>query len=359
MGLRTVTHDLLARFSPPAGGSASGPNDLMVTYARVPDHSGADPRAAVLRPSAGWLLSPGRSLGAGRAPTGVDVTVPLLEDDGVADRTVPRLAVRLAFSDGVWSVSNHASGAATVLITAPGSYDELGARGPAYVLRRRRLTLSVRARCMQGGHPTAVEHRLTVFAPWIPDDAPEAPEMEVRPTGGVGLPGRTGPADPGDFAAKAGPVNAAGAASTVDAYGPDDVDAAYDAPTAETVRTTDLARGLRWTWAQQRLLAAWAYPELIGLPPRSQPRDRITRLLLRQGMDGRDPNERILSRLRRKASDELGVPLTGEANTPAFLGYVVNRRGYLGDALAALHAEYDATHRIAALPPEPAPASPR
>lgn len=291
----TVTQDLLARTLRAAGGRSSSAHELLVTYVRVPDRPGTDPRASVLRPTHVWRLPTSMVLGAGRAPSGVNAALPLVEEDGHTDDTVPRLAVRLAFRDGTWWVTNHASGSSTVLITAPATRDELAATGPAYPVRRRRLTLTVPSRFHEDTGPVAVEHRLTLFAPWIPDDVP--PVLRL--------------------------ATATDAHMTLD-------------------RTVDCTRTMTWTWAQQRLLAAWAYPELIGLPPRTLSRERRTRLLLRQVMTGKDPNERILSRLRRKASEELGVPLTGEVNTPAFLAYLLSRRGHLGEALAALHAEYDA-----------------
>lgn len=299
MALQTVTADLLVRTCRALGGRPPSGQELLVTYVRVPDLPGTDPRASVLRPTHAWRLPVHASFGAGRAPTGVDAALTLVEDDGHADDAVPRLAVRLTYAEPTWWITNHASGSATVLITAPGARDELGARGTGYAVRRRRVTLTVPARSVQADGPVAVEHRLTLFAPWIPDDVP--------PVFG----GPAGGADPASPALTLG-------------------------------RTVEPTRTMHWTWAQQRLLAAWAYPELLGLPPRTQPRERLTRLLLRQLMTGKDPNERILSRLRRKASEELGVPLAGEVNTPAFLAYLVARRRYLGEALTALHAEYDA-----------------
>jgi hypothetical protein len=252
----------------------------------------------VLGPAHVWRLPPVVTLGAGRAPGGVDAALPLIEEDGRADETVPRLAVKIAYRDGLWWVTNHASGSSTVLVTAPATRDELAATGPAYGVRRRRLTLTVSSRFHEDDGPVSVEHRLTLLAPWIPDDIPPIPRAGRRPPS--------------------------------------------EDPAMSLGRTMDRAATMSWTWAQQRLLAAWAYPELIGLPPRTLPRERLTRLLLRQVLTGKDPNERILSRLRRKASEELGIPLTGEVNTPAFLNYLVTRRGFLGEALAALHAEYDA-----------------
>jgi hypothetical protein len=290
VGGRSVTDDLLSRY---LGAAQLGPVDerrLLVGYVRASDLDRADPREHVLRPSRAWVLSPSSTLGAGRAPSGVDIAVPLIEEDGLQDSAVPRLAARLSAREGQWWISNNASGSATIVLSAPGAQEELSSSGPEYPIRRRRVIVTVRSRSTgrNGAHP--VEHRLTLFAPWFPDDLPDA-SMPRRLSDGRG--------------------------------------------------TTDVVGAPGWSWAHQRLLAAWAYPELIGLASRGQPRGRMTRLLLRQLPEGADPNERLLSGLRRRASRHLGVPLVGEVHTPAFLDYVVARRQYLGDALVDLHAEYD------------------
>jgi len=239
-----------------------------------------------------WQLSPDVTFGAGRAPSGVDVALPVQETDGRQDESVPRLAVRLQHRGGLWWITNHSSGAATVTLSAPGGQEELSASSPPHAVRRRRLTATVRARDTGPDGPSAVEHRLTLMLPWIRDDLPRAIVAGGDPSGGI----------------------------------------------------TEMTEPPQWTWAHRRLLAAWAYPDLIGLAARGQARNRTARLLLRQSPVGEDPNERILGNLRRKAGRELGVPLAGEAGTPTFLAYVVSRRGYLGEALAALHAEYDTAH---------------
>jgi hypothetical protein len=292
VGGRSVTDDLLSRC---LGANQLGPADerrLLVAYVRASDLDRVDPREHVLRPSRAWVLGESSTLGAGRAPTGVDVAVPLIEDDGLQDNAVPRLAARLSSRDGQWWISNHASGSGTIVLSGPGVQEELSGSDPEYPIRRRRSIVTVRARSTGRNGAHLVEHRLTIFAPWFPDDLPQAPPMPNRQSGG----GRA---------------------------------------------TTDVVGAPDWSWAHQRLLAAWAYPELIGLASRGQPRGRMTRLLLRQLLDGDDPNERLLSGLRRRASRQLGVPLLGEVHTPAFLDYIVARRQYLGDALIDLHAEYD------------------
>jgi hypothetical protein len=288
---RTVTEDLLARFRPPAIPTAITDRRLLITYVRAHDLDQIDPREFVLRPSRIWNLAETATLGAGRAPAGVDVAVPLLEQDGLQNDAVPRLAVRLAFREGQWWVSNHASGSATIVLSAPGAQEELSRSSPAWPVRRRRCIVTVRSRGVRESVGLRVEHRITLFAPWIPDDLPQ-PGTHSSVTG----------ADRG---------------------------------------TTALVGAPDWSRAQQRLLAAWAYPELIGLASSGQPRGRTARMLLRQALTGDDPNERTLSGMRRRASRELGIQLSGEVHTPAFLDYVVTRREHLGDALAELHAEYD------------------
>ncbi|HST84511.1 MAG TPA: hypothetical protein VLL08_22425 [Kineosporiaceae bacterium] len=295
MGGISVTDDLLSRSF---GAAQVGPVDerrLLVTYVRASDLDRVDPRERVLRPSHTWAIGQGSTLGMGRAPSGVDIAVPLIEEDGLQDNAVPRLAARLSAREGQWWISNHASGSASIVVSGPGAQEELRGSSPEYPIRRRRSIVTVRSRSTgpSGAHP--VEHRLTLFAPWFPDDLPDAPSMPSRPSDGKG--------------------------------------------------TTDVVGAPGWSWAHQRLLAAWAYPELIGLASRGQPRGRMTRLLLRQMLEGDDPNERLLSGLRRRAARHLGVPLVGEVHTPAFLDYVVARRQYLGDALVDLHAEYDTLTR--------------
>jgi len=291
VGERSVTDDLLSRS---LGAAHLGPVDerrLLVAYVRASDLDRVDPREHVLRPSRAWVIGQSSTLGMGRAPSGVDIAVPLIEEDGLQDNAVPRLAARLSAREGQWWISNHASGSASIVLSGPGAQEELSGSSPEYPIRRRRVIVTVRSRSTGRNGAQPVEHRLTVFAPWFPDDLPHAPSAPSRPSDGRG--------------------------------------------------TTDVVGAPGWSWAHQRLLAAWAYPELIGLASRGQPRGRMTRLLLRQLLEGDDPNERLLSGLRRRASRHLGVPLVGEVHTPAFLDYIVARRQYLSAALVDLHAEYD------------------
>lgn len=294
----SVTADLLRRYTAgwPAdrARAADAGRHLVVAYARVREPATADPRAAVLRPQRVWDLPPTQTFGAGRSPAAVDVALPLVEDDGTQDDAVPRLAVRLEFRSGHWWVTNHATGSATVTVCAPGVQEELSSVSPPHPLRRRRATVTVRARAAGPSGPVPVEHRLHVVLPWIPDDVQAAP--------------RAG--DP--------------------------------APAATT--TYDAVSVPAWSWAHQRLLAAWAYGDLIGLAATGTTRGAVARIILGQPLTGPDPNERVLNGLRRRASRELGMSLAGEARTPAFLSYVVARRAQLAGALSALHAEYDAAH---------------
>jgi len=298
---QSVTEDLLARFAPP-GPPARGGRALLVTYVRAHRLDDTDPREYVLRPIQVWELDGSVSLGAGRAPAEVDIPVPLFEEGGLQDPAVPRLAVRVAWGDGHWWLSNHARGSTTVVVSAPGVQEELGATSPPHPVRRRRTVVTVRSRAQgsDAGPGSAVEHRFTLLAPWIPDDLPRGRSADAGST---------------------------------------------------TIGTSDLAAEPHWSWTHQRLLAAWAYQDLIGLAARGYSRSRTARLLLRQSSTGDDPNERILNGLRTNASRELGVRLAGEAGTPRFLAHIVSRRAHLAAALAALHAEYDSQH-----PPAPHPA---
>lgn len=289
----SVTEDLIARFAGPGTWPPGTPADsLVVTYARSHDLPERDPREFVLRPSAVWVLRPGQTFGFGRAPGQVNVPVDvghaLVEEGGRRDSTLPRLAGRLEFQQGLWRLTNHATKHVMVGVHAPGLSQQVSNRSPGFAVRHRRLTLTVNARDRGDDGGGLVQHRFTLLSPRTPDDLPST------------LPG-----------------SAAG--------GP----------------TTDVVLAPRWTWDQQRLLAAWAYPELIGLPPWGLRRGLMTRRILRQSLTGDDPNERVLATLRRNAGKAVGMSMTGEAGTPLLLSYLVARRGFLGAALSRLHAEYD------------------
>ncbi len=302
----SVTEDLMARCIgvrrwPPG----TPPESMVVCYVRAHTLDGSDPRRDVLRPSAVWTLTPGRSFGFGRAPTRVnepvDVSQDLVEEDGRADPGVPRLAGRLEFQHGLWRLTNHATTHVTVTVSAPGFTVQLSNRSPSFAVRNRRLTLTVNARARGEDGGDLVQHRFTLLSPRIPDDLPTAvPHLPSA-----------------------------------------------DGPTHEVVLPP------RWTRDQRRLLAAWAYPELIGLPPWGFARGQLTRRLLRQALDGPDPNERVLATLRRNAGKAAGLSMTGETGTPLLLNYLVTRRGFLGASLADLHAEYDALHPPTSTPPPP------
>jgi hypothetical protein len=289
----SVTEDLIARFAGPGTWPPGTPSDsLVVTYARSHNLPERDPREFVLRPSAVCVLRPGQTFGFGRAPGQVNVPVdvehPLVEEGGRRDSTLPRLAGRLEFQQGLWRLTNHATKHVMVGVHAPGLSQQVSNRSPGFAVRHRRLTLTVNARDRGDDGGGLVQHRFTLLSPRTPDDLPST------------LPGSS-------------------------AGGP----------------TTDVVLAPRWTWDQQRLLAAWAYPELIGLPPWGLKRGLMTRRILRQSLTGDDPNERVLATLRRNAGKAVGMSMTGEAGTPLLLNYLVTRRGFLGAALSRLHAEYD------------------
>lgn len=290
----SVTEDLMARFAGRVWTAGTPTDSLVVTYARAHDLAEHDPREFVLRPSAVWVLRPGQTFGFGRAPGQVNVPVdvehPLVEEDGRLDPTIPRLAGRLEFHQGLWRLTNHATKHVMVGVHAPGLSQQVSNRSPGFAVRHRRLTLSVNARDRGDEGGGLVQHRFTLLSPRTPDDLPTS------------LPGA---------AASGGP-------------------------------TTDVVLAPRWTRDQQRLLAAWAYPELVGLPPWGLRRGLMTRRILRQSLTGDDPNERVLATLRRNAGKAVGMSMTGEAGTPLLLSYLLTRRGFLGPALAQLHAEYDA-----------------
>jgi hypothetical protein len=298
----SVTQDLLARFAVGRHwGAGTPPEAMIVTYVRAVGLDESDPREYVLRPSKVLTLIPGQSFGFGRAPAafreGLDITHALVEDLAEADPMVPRLAGRLHFEQGLWRLTSHSTGQTMVTVTAPGLQAQVSNRSPAFAIRSRRLTLTVLARSRGERGGDQVEHRFTLLSPRIPDDLPTV---------------LTG--DP-IFGASGGRQTTEGA----------------------------LARP-RWTRDQQRLLAAWAYPELIGLFPRGFRRGLMARRILRQSLIGDDPNERILSTIRRNVGRAMNVSLSGESGTPLLLDYLIARRGYLGEALAELHEEYDGAH---------------
>jgi hypothetical protein len=293
-GPLSVTEDLMARFAGRVWAPGTPAGSLVVTYVRAHDLAERDPREFVLRPAAVWLLRPGQTFGFGRAPGQVNVPVDvqhaLVEEGGRLDSTIPRLAGRLEFQQGLWRLTNHATKHVMVGAHAPGLSQQVSNRSPGLAVRHRRLTLTVNARDRGDEGGGLVQHRFTLLSPGTCDDVPA-----TRP----------------GAAASGGP-------------------------------TTDVVLPPRWTRDQQRLLAAWAYPELVGLPPWGLKRGLMTRRILRQSLTGDDPNERVLATLRRNAGKAVGMSMTGEAGTPLLLSYLLTRRGFLGAALAQLHADYDA-----------------
>jgi hypothetical protein len=290
---RSITEDLLARFAGPAvlpPGSERG--TIVITYVRAHHLNANDPREFVLRPSRTWTLSPRQTMGFGRAPDGVSVGVPLSEDGGIPDTSMPRLAGRLQYANGAWRLSNHATNQAILRVTAPGmtqGVSNSSDTSDALPIRHRRMIVTVPAICGPVGDVDEVEHRFTLLAPHLQDDLPTL----------------------GRWAASS--------------------QSAASKPLAPPA----------WQRDQRRVLAAWAYPELLGLPPRGFRRGQLARRMLRLPLTGDDPLEKPLKTIRKRAERVTGVPMAGETGTPALLGYIVQLRGYLADALAELHAEYD------------------
>lgn len=258
---------------------------MVVTYVRAHDLDTVDPRRFVLRPDDQWRLRPQQTIAFGRAPDDADVLVPLVEEDGVPDSRVSRTAGRLAFRNGYWWLKNHASGSATITVSAPGVSVTLSNQSDPWPVRLRRVLVTVVAR--DSRHGAQVEHRFMVMSPWRHDDLPQ-----------VAPPGSTG-------------------------------------------QTTDVLNGGGWEPRDARLLSAWAYPELIGLAHRPFQRMELTRRILGQEQSAKDPNEKPLATLRRRASRATGVGMVGTAGSAEFLRYVVDHRGYLGESMSALHREFE------------------
>jgi hypothetical protein len=232
-----------------------------------------------------------QTMGFGRAPTDVDIPVALAEDGGLPDTAMPRLAGRLQFVHGLWQLSNHATNQSILRTTAPGMTQEISNSSGALPVRHRRMIVTVAATCVLDGVVDEVEHRFTLLSPQLHDDLPML-SRTVRPF--------------------------------------------------QSVSSRPLAPP-SWHQDQRRILAAWAYPELLGLPPRGFRRGQVARRLLHMPPTGDDPLEKPLKTIRNRAQRATGVPMAGETGTPALLNYIVQLRGYLTDALIDLHADYDAT----------------
>ncbi|ONH57044.1 hypothetical protein CcI49_26850 [Frankia sp. CcI49] len=268
-----------------------------------------DPRENALRVDSRWLLHPGMVFGFGRAPAGVDLAATLLTPEGSLEPSMPRLAGRISQAGGGWAVTNCSTTATKLLLTAPGLHREITPFSPPELLPRSRQWLTLRS-------PDGdVEHRFQLIVQLVaPCRTPISPGVRSEPSG------------PGDDAAS--PVTAVAPAVGV------------IAGTAAT--TTAAAPDPDWSAGDVRTLAAYCYPELRGLPPRSRDRTHQTLRLLDRPSDQTNEEwlERQLVRLRRDAGQRIGVDLHGEHHTPVFVNYVVEHRMLLGSALSSLEDRF-------------------
>ncbi|MEX5632395.1 hypothetical protein [Parafrankia sp. FMc2] len=261
-----------------------------------------DPRANALGIDTRWLVRSGAAFGFGRAPSEVDIAVPLMTPTGAPEPSMPRLAGRISQLRGRWAVENRSTTGTKLLLTAPGLYREITRHSPPELLPRPRQWLTLRSA------DADVEHRFHLIV-----QGPTAP----------GFPPAPHPIPPPDAVAPAPPDARAEATTTAAAPPP------------------------AWSPGDARTLAAFCYPELCGLPPRPRDRTRQTLSLLNRAHDQANEKwlERQLARLRRDAAERLGTDLRGEHRTPLFVDHVVQHHALLGPALRSLDEEFLATHR--------------
>jgi hypothetical protein len=287
----TIEDALLAHLT----GERPDPRALVVTYSRVDTPESSDPRGPVLHPERVWVLSHHESLAFGRSPRQATLTQPLVEPDATVDATMPAVAGLLEYDAGQWRLRNLTSRSAhRTHLRAAGFVLDLGA-GPGVAIRHRMTFASVVGRSVDtDDRPVVSEHRFLLLRPG----------------------GRT-PAPPS-------PVALAAASAS-----------------ASTKTLTKGLRGLgRMDPQRTRLMAAFAYPELLGLGWRPVDRGRMVRRLLGQAETGPDPNDRTLTTLRKTLARGTGLPLEGRGGTATFLDLLASARDDLAPTVVALHREF-------------------
>jgi hypothetical protein len=274
-------------------GGRPDPRALVVTYTRVDAPESSDPRGPVLNPDQVWVLSHRDSLAFGRSPRQGTVTHPLVEPDATVDATVPAVAGLVEYDAGQWRLRNLTSRPAhRTHVRAAGFVLDLGA-GPGVAIRHRMTFASVVGRSVgPDDRPVVSEHRFLLLRPGGRTPAPPSP--------------RADPAAPG----------------------------------STKTLTTGLAGICRMDPQRTRLMAAFAYPELLGLGWRPVDRGRMVRRLLGQVEAGPDPNDRTLTTLRKTLARGTGLPVEGRTGTAVFLDLLASARDDLGPTVVALHQEY-------------------
>jgi hypothetical protein len=284
----SVEDALLAHLAP----ERPDPRALVVTYSRVDAPESTDPRVPVLRPERVWVLSHHDSLAFGRSPRQATLTQPLVEPDATVDATMPAVAGLLEYDAGQWRLRNLTSRSAhRTHLRAAGFVLDLGA-GPGVAIRHRMTFASVVGRSLDADdRPVVSEHRFLLLRPG----------------------GRT-PAPPSPVALAA---------------------------SSSTKTLTKGLRGLgRMDPQRMRLMAAFAYPELLGLGWKPVDRGRMVRRLLGQAETGPDPNDRTLTTLRKTLARGTGLPLEGRGGTAMFLHLLASARDDLAPTVVGLHREY-------------------
>jgi len=130
------------------------------------------------------------------------------------------------------------------------------------------------------------------------------------------------------------------------APGPDVLDHdAHVAGPAGARSSATVSPQLEFASGEERVLAAYCYPELVGLPDGAYgSRDRLTRTLMQWGdgtPDGEESARKSLERatgsLRKTLTRHVGADLSGRDHTALFVQQALRYAGHFEPSLAALH----------------------
>jgi hypothetical protein len=276
------------RYSQPASQSATlDIRALVVAYARIPDPEQTDPRTPLLAPTSVHVINAGDTLAAGRAPRDATHLLAFTEPDETADPAMPAAAIHLAYTPGGWQVTNHTSRPEhRIALHAPGYHHELGHAGAVTLSHRMTFISAVGRSVTISGAPVACEHRLTVLSPALRTPPPPAPVPRTAATSTVGMPGALADLDHGSV----------------------------------------------------RMVAAYAYPELLGVGWRPADRNAMMNRLLGQPLDHR--NDRTLTTLRARLREVTALPLNGRLHSAQLLALIAAGRNTLAPTIRDLHAEW-------------------
>lgn len=306
MALDALNQLLVKRLLPGVG--LADP-ELLVTYTRTANVAGSDPRRWLLWPDEVYLVRPVVTLAFGRSPQVGDIRI-RMRDPESADRAMSRTCGEIAVQPGQgWAVRNASVSGSPLLAGSPAERRTLTGHHGWVPLTSQRQFLTVYAAdtvAAEAGKPAPpVEHRIMVINPL---GAPVAARATAGPADAAGHDGRV--ASP----------EGAGSSATV-------------SPQLEFVS------------GEERVLAAYCYHELVGLPdgPHGS-RDRITRALMRWGdgtRGGEDSAQKSLERatgaLRKTLTRHLGSDLSGRDHTAIFVQQALRYARQLEPTLADLH----------------------